>query len=216
MELRKDWSLAHFLLYICQIGYWLIVTNVVLQLLLSIGFVSDNQVVLDDIPVHIELQQFEEYNDVEASNVRLNIPDRMESKVQISGSFDEVRSAYFFYNGLKLYESAVFFIILFMLSKVLKSVADGKPFESRNPFYLYVIGWTLIISSVINLFIQFIFLAPSFSLPVLGSLSLPENIKIPSLNMFGENFMIAGIFIIVLGYVFKEGTRIYNEQKLTV
>jgi hypothetical protein len=34
--------------------------------------------------------------------------------------------------------------------------------------------------------------------------------------MFGKDFMLAGIFIIVLGYVFKEGARIYEEQKLTV
>jgi hypothetical protein len=31
-----------------------------------------------------------------------------------------------------------------------------------------------------------------------------------------NNLILAGIFIIVLGYVFKEGTRIYEEQKLTV
>lgn len=171
---------------------------------------------IHDIPVHVELHEFNDYNDFEISNIRLNIPERMNSEVQVSGPYEEVKSAFFFYNGLKLYENAVFFIVLFMLSKVLKGVARGNPFQSNNPFYLYVIGWTLIISSIINIFLQFLYLTPSFSLPVLGSINLPEHIDITSLNLFGNDFMIAGIFVIVLGYVFKEGTRIYEEQKLTV
>ncbi|MEQ8525249.1 DUF2975 domain-containing protein [Gracilimonas sp.] len=216
MKLRKDWSLAYLLLYICQIGYWLIIIGVGAELIMNTAFMSQERVVINDISVHLELQQFEEYNDIELENIRLNIHEDMESQVQISGPYDEIKSAFFFFNGLKLYENIVFFIILFMLSKVLRSVAEGDPFQAKNSSHLYVIGWTLIISSIINISFQFMSAGHFISLPLFSDLALPEGIDITSLNLFGKDFLMNGIFIIVLGYVFKEGARIYEEQKLTV
>jgi hypothetical protein len=216
MKLKKDWSLAYLLFYICQIGYWLIIISVGTELFMSIAFMSQERVVINDIPVHFELQQFEEYNDIELGNIRLNIPERMKSNVQVSGPYEEVKGGFYFFNGLKLYENAVFFLILFLFSKVLRNVAEGDPFHAKNPFYLYMIGWTLIISSIINISFQFLNMGRFISLPLLSDLSLPDGIDITSLDMFGKDFMLAGIFIIVLGYVFKEGARIYEELKLTV
>ncbi|MBO6584663.1 MAG: DUF2975 domain-containing protein [Gracilimonas sp.] len=216
MKLRKDWSLAYLLLYICQIGYWLIIISVALELFISFAQLSGNHIVIRDVSVNLELRQFEEYNDIELDNIRLNIPERMTSDLQISGPYEEVKGGFYFFNGLKLYENTVFFLMLFLFSKVLRNVAEGDPFHAKNPSYLYMIGWTLIISSLINISFQFLNMGHFISLPLLSDLSLPEGIDITSLDMFGKDFMIAGIFNIVLGYVFKEGARIYEEQKLTV
>lgn len=216
MDLRKDWSLAYFLLYMCQLSYWMIILGVVIELVIPIAIFSNDSIVIDDIPVNIELQQFEEYNDFEVANAYLNIPERMSTDIHISGPYDELKSAFYLYNGLKLYENAVFFLLLFMLAKMLKNVAEGNPFHSKNASYLSVIGITLFASGCLNIAFQFLNMGHFFHLPLLESLNLPDDIKINSLDMFGENFILAGIFIIILGYVFKEGTRIYEEQKLTV
>lgn len=216
MKFKEDWSLAYLLLYLCQIGYWLIVINLGVEVFTTAIPLNHESVIITDIPVKIELEQFEEHSDVELAKVYLNIPERMSTELNISGPYNELKGAFFFYNSLKIYESAVFFLILFMLSKVLRGVAEGDPFQSKNPFYLYGIGWILILSSLINIAIQFGNIGHLIPLPVLNDLNLPDSVSIPSLDMFGENFMLAGIFIIVLGYVFKEGARIYEEQKLTV
>ena len=216
MELRKDWSLAYFLLYMCQISYWMIILGVVVELVIPTAFFSNDYTVIDDIPVNIELQQFEEYNDFKVTNAYLNIPERMSTEIQVSGPYEDVSSAFLFYNGLKLYEYAVFFILFFMLAKILRNVAKGDPFHSKNASYLSVTGITLFVSGCLNIAFQFLNMGHFFHLPLLESLNLPDDIKINSLDMFGENFILAGIFIIILGYVFKEGTRIYEEQKLTV
>ena len=216
MKLRKDWSLAYLLLYICQIGYWLIIINLGVELFMSASLFSNDYVIIDNIPVHLELEKFEEYKEIEFENTYLNIAERMSTDIHISGPYDEIKIAFFFFNGLKLYENTVFFIILFMLSKVLRSVAEGDPFHGKNPSHLYVIGWTLIIYSIINISFQFMSAGHFISLPFFSDLALPEGIDITSLNLFGEDFLLDGIFIIVLGYVFKEGARIHEEQKLTV
>lgn len=216
MKLRKDWSLAYFLLYMCQISYWLIIIGIGVELVISFSHLSNDRVVIRDIPVHIELQQFDEYKDVEVENTYLNIPERMSSELHISGPYEEVRSAFYFFNGLKFYEITVFFILFFMFSKMLKNVAEGDPFHAKNSKYLSVIGLTLLISGSLNIAFQFLNAGHFFHLPLLESIDLPDGVDITSLNIFGKDFILAGIFIIVLGYVFKEGTRIYEEQKLTV
>ncbi|MFP8490032.1 DUF2975 domain-containing protein [Gracilimonas sp. Q87] len=216
MNIRKDWSLAYFLLYICQIGYWLIIINLGVELFMSASLFSNDYVIIDNIPVHIELEQFEEYRDVEFENTYISIPERMSTDIHISGPYNEVKSGFFFYNGLKIYENAVFFILLFFFAKVLRNVAEGSPFHAKNSTHLSVIGTILLAVGAINFSFQFLNMGHFISLPILNNLGFPESIDVTYLDLFGKDFMFAGIFMIVLGYVFKEGTRIYEEQKLTV
>ena len=216
MNLRKDWSLAYLLLYVCQIGYWLIVINVSVDLLVSASLFSQDHVIIDNIPIHMELDQFEDYKDIEFENTSINIPERLSTDIHISGPYDEVKNAFFFYNGLKIYENAVFFILLFLFAKVLRNVAEGSPFHAKNSSYLSIIGTILFAVGAINFSFQFLNMGHFFSLPILNNLGFPEGVDITYLDLFGEDFIFAGIFMIVLGYIFKEGTRIYEEQKLTV
>ncbi len=70
-------------------------------------------------------------------------------------------------------------------------------------------GWTLFIASTINIGISYL------PLPLADFLSQTAEFEIAGMKVF-RDYMIEGIFCIVLGYVFKEGNRIYEEQKLTV
>lgn len=215
MKLKKDWSLAYFIYYICLISYWVIIISVCLEIFISIGHVTNNKVLIRDIPVNMELEQFEPHRDIEFSSYYINIPERVTSDLHISGEYEEVKRAFWFYNGFKLYENIVYFILLFLLSKVLKNVAEDDPFHSKNPSYLYTIGWVLFMTAVINIIIQYL-LINYVSIPLFSDLTLSNGIAITSYDLFGDGFIEAGIVIIVLGYVFKEGARIYEEQKLTV
>ncbi|WP_020403884.1 DUF2975 domain-containing protein [Gracilimonas tropica] len=216
MKFRKDWSLAYFLLYLCQLSYWLIILGVVVEIISSIGYLTNGRVVIRDIPVNMELEQFDPYKDIEFANSYMNIPERMTSEIHISGDYEEVKSAFFFYNGLKIYENAVFFILLYLFSKVLRNVAEGSPFHSKNSTYLSQIGTILFAVGTVNFSFLFLNSGHFISLPILNNLGFPEGIDITYLDLFGKDFIFAGIFMIVLGYIFKEGTRIYEEQKLTV
>ena len=213
MELRKDWSLAYFLLYLCQISYWLIVISVGIELVMSATQLSNEHIVLTDIPVNLELQQFDQYDDLEVAGVMLNISERMSSEMHLSGPYNKIKEAFFVFNGLKIYKNSIFFMLFFLLSRVLKNVAQGNPFHPNNSSYFSIIGLILSLSGGTNIAFQFLNAGHLISLPIINDIGLPE---ITSLNLFGKDFILAGIFFIVLGYVFKEGTRIYEEQKLTV
>lgn len=207
--LKNDWSLAYFIYYVCWLGYWGIVLTVVVQTVTVSAMVNDGTQYIHDVPVQLQLEQFSDFRDFKLDKANINIPEKTTARIGIEVTESNI-FAFLYYNGLKLYRAAILFIILFVLAKMMKNVAENNPFDSNNPFYLYIIGWTLITSSVINIGISFL------PLPILTHLALPEGFKVTSLDMFGNNFLILGIFVIVLGYVFKEGARIHEEQKLTV
>lgn len=211
MEFKKDWSLAYFLYYICQIGIWLTIINAVIMLMInSSNYVSeDGTYFIHSIPVVLNIEGLDSLNDIEIDDATVNIYNTLKANIGIQASFQDHLPAFLFYSGLKAYSTILVLVVLYFFAKVLRNVAEGNPFDITNSKYLYIIGWTLFLTSALNIFISFL------PLPLLDSISLPKGYEFSSLQGL-EDFMMIGIFIIVLGYVFKEGNRIYEEQKLTV
>jgi hypothetical protein len=211
MEFKKDWSLAYFLYYICQIGIWLTIINAVIMISLNFNlFISeDGTYLVHSVPVVLNIDGLDGLDDIETDDVNINIYNTLKANVGIRASFQDHFLAFLFYNGLKAYSTILILVVLYFFAKVLRNVAEGNPFDITNSKYLYIIGWTLFLTSALNVFMGFL------PLPLLDSLSLPDGYEFSSLQGL-DDFMLIGIFIIVLGYVFKEGNRIYEEQKLTV
>lgn len=211
MEFKKDWSLAYFLYYICQIGIWLTIINAVIMLMFnSSNYISeDGTYFIHSIPVVLNIEGLDSLDDIQTNDATVNIYNTLKANIGLQASFQDHLPAFLFYNGLKAYSTILVLVVLYFFAKVLRNVAEGNPFDITNSKYLYIIGWTLFLTSTLNIFIRFL------PLPLLDSISLPEGYEFSSLQGFPD-FMMIGIFIIVLGYVFKEGTRIYEEQKLTV
>jgi len=209
MKLKKDWSLAHFLYYLCWIGYWAIILNIILKIFVTVSFSQIGTYYIDDLHVNLKVEHFDQYRDIELEDLSVMIPEVLEARVGISTSLSNNTGAFLFYLGLILIEQIIYFFILFLFSKMLKNVAEGRPFAEKNPTYLFAIGWILFLSSIANIGISFL------PMPLLQEGFLSEEYSFSSLH-FMRDYMLEGIFIIVLGYVFKEGARIYQEQKLTV
>ena len=90
----------------------------------------------------------------------------------------------------------------------MKSVTENEPFREKNIRRFYIIG-------------GLVMLAPFyFALKQWMVISLIKGSYLQGIDLSwypqDTNLMLAGIFIIVLGYVFKEGARMYKEIKLTV
>jgi hypothetical protein len=97
---------------------------------------------------------------------------------------------------------------LFLFSGIMKSVTDKEPFRRANVRKLYIIGLMVMLAPLYFAFKQWLVT------------SLIEGSYLPGieLNWYPKdtNLILAGVLIIVLGYVFKEGARLYEEQKFTV
>ncbi|NGP87497.1 DUF2975 domain-containing protein [Fodinibius halophilus] len=210
MTFNKDWTLAHFLYYISQIGYVLIGGLILIQTFTFFMQSQNNHLSTDLIPVQLEVQEFKEASDIKAGEVTLHINEEMNGRVRLSTSDKSSQWPIigFFLVGLLKY--VILAIVLFLFSKLFKTIIDKEPFSEKNPTYLFTIGWILFLAPftipALNFFVH----------PYFASLDLPENLSIAGLTYMGDGYAYAGIFILVLGYVFKEGNRLYKEQQLTI
>ncbi|SMO69344.1 DUF2975 domain-containing protein [Gracilimonas mengyeensis] len=211
MRLKKDWSIAYFLYYISQIGIWLTVINIAVLFFVNgssyIG--SDSNYLIHDIPVTLTMGGSESPGAFEQDNFSVDIYPNLETTAVIQGNFNDHLSSFFFYNSLRLYQAILIIVVLYFFGKVLKNVAEGNPFERSSSTYFYIIGWTLLGASILNIMIQFI------PLPLLNELTLPSGYTFSSIQPHYD-YLLIGLFVLVLGYVFKEGTRFYEELKLTI
>lgn len=207
---NNDWTLAHFLYYICQISLVLMILYALNLGVMNTIFWIDGNATVDQVPVRMELAKFQEYNDVESAGTGIHISNNVEGNLRLSSEEGKFKKAIISSYLSKIVLWIRNFAVLFLFMKILKTIIDEKPFHENNPRYLFSIGWILFLSPLLSLLFNWI--AHSF----FQNLSLPEEVTLQPVRYFDDNLIIVGIAIIVLRYVLKEGSRIYEEQKLTV
>jgi len=210
MKLKKDWTWAHFLYYLTLIGCTLLILSIFSNLFTFYSFKQEGKFVVLDIPVTINTKQSEILEKVETENLRINLPHRIHTIIDVYTDRKNLSfSAYYLYL-VTFFKKTLDIAFLFILSRLLKNVANSQPFHSKNLHYLFYMGWILIVTSAIHTVLQYL------PIPYISDLTFSSGIQISSLRVFGGDFFLGGILVIVLGYVFKEGARIHQEQKLTV
>lgn len=210
MKLRKDWSLAYFLYYTCWIGYWSIGLYLIITIASTIIVSSDGYTRLLDLPVVIEVAEFSGFEDLKMTTASINLPEQFPIDIDIKVLTDEHGFKIIFLFLIQSLSSFALIAVLFLLSSIFKNVAEENPFNPENPKKLFYCGVITFIIGSINIVLFFI------PIPLLQELNLPAGYKIQHLSSPTDILLLIGITFIVLAYVFKEGVRIHEEQKLTV
>ena len=212
MKLKKDWSLAYFLYYMFRIGFWLLILLPFLEILLISYTFADRSFLITkrSIPVVLTIDAFSDYKDFSTGGIIISIPEEVRGSSNIRTDDKSYSWALHYYNTVMIFAGLIIAVIFLFASKILKNVAEGSPFDKRNPRYLFIVGWILLTASI--LYMSSIYLP----MPLLEDIVLTDGIRVKSILINEQNSMIGGFMCLVLGYVFKEGNRIYEEQKLTV
>lgn len=210
MEFKKDWSLAYFLYYTCWIGYWSIGLYLIVTIASTIMVSSDGYTRLLDLPVLMEVEEFSEYNELEMYTASINIPEQFPVNIDIKVQTDKHSFKIVLLFLIQSLSSFVLIFVLFLLSTIFKNVAEENPFDPVNPKNLFYSGVITLITGCINTILIFT------PIPLIQELDLPIGYAIKHLSLPTDILLLVGITLIVLAYVFKEGARIHEEQKLTV
>ncbi|MTI89544.1 MAG: DUF2975 domain-containing protein [Balneolaceae bacterium] len=208
MKLKNDWTLAHLLYYLSWYGAGLIALGIILTVLFSL-LLGHPSPVLGEISVRVQIESIKgatEVIDAQSSLFIRNPADAMFFVQSDSWDFSPVILLLYVLEHIKLVAMA---IVLYLFSKIFKSIIDQVPFHEKNPFYLFCIGWIFFLSSTLD------FILNQFIESSLKTLSIEAGYQITGVQVFGD-YMILGIFMIVIGYVFKEGNRLKKEQELTI
>lgn len=212
MKLKKDWSLEYLMYYLFRISFWTYLIMIFTQIVLPTYIFrnEDSIMTLEPIPVLLNIEQLSSYNDIKNENLTINIKDNAIGSVYIKANLKHHLPELLYYTGIQFFNIIILLMVLHYGSKLLKNVALGDPFNDQNPTYLFTVGWVMFLGSIVFMIISYL------PLPLFDSLQLPEGVIVKSIAIDDRGFMASGILAIVFGYVFKEGTRLYEEQKLTV
>jgi len=96
------------------------------------------------------------------------------------------------------------------LRQVLAAVARGEPFAASNPRRIATMGWIILAVAAVEPLLAYL---PARA--VLRTLQVEGIVLSPSLA-FDTSTLLAGLLILVLAAVFREGARLHQEQSLTV
>lgn len=210
IRLKNDWSLAHFLYYLSRITAWLYVVTVAVQLTTTIMmFNSDDQyMAFLQHPISISIEKFSDNSSFETNSVKGHMANSVDASANLKLKKSSVEPEAYLLILFDYLDYAALAYGLFLFSGIMKSVTEDEPFREENIRRLYLIGFLVMAAPFY------------FALKQWTVVSLVQSSYLPGidLNWYPNdlNLLFAGILIIVLGYVFKEGARLYEEQKLTV
>ncbi len=210
MKLKKDWSLRHTLHYLT----WLFTIGLVLNFftVLSMYFISGTDIFMSvpgiDPLVGIDSRGMDLPDYETAENNFLMIFDVYVQPVLLSDG-ENFESWNYAILGARTLKFSVLFSFFFLLSRILRSIAEQNPFDGKNPRRLYIMGILLLLYPLLN------FLHSWTIIELLNTQTYSSDLVFK--HHFNLDFhLFIGMVILLLGYVFKEGARIHEEQKLTV
>ena len=205
LKLKKDWTLPHFFSYISIIVAVLIGINLVVQLLMFI--ITDS---ISELPINLkpsEAQQVEQIN----TETAIVYPSKVISgQLYLSSSESVPKGAIYTLWFAETAKWVLFIVILILSWKMFRAIAESQPFSEENYKRLFIIGWIFIAAELYG------HVRGHYLARLLNDASISDSVQFISSAGGLVNLFLVGMLIIVIGYVFKEGHRIFEEQKLTV
>lgn len=99
---------------------------------------------------------------------------------------------------------------LHLLRGILRTTIEGRPFHRENPRRLNRLGWLIVATGLLVPISQFFFGA--WALSWLPDTTIPLS---ASIQLY-EEWVVAGLLVLLLAAIWKEAVRMAEEQSLTV
>jgi hypothetical protein len=110
----------------------------------------------------------------------------------------------------ELIKSVALAAVFFLMAKFFHSVSKGDLFTTQNSKYLKFAGNTVVVVGIYYYLRGFL-----ISYLIRGELSA-SGTSISGSSGYMSEFILAGMLLVLFGYIIEEGRKIYEEQKLTV
>lgn len=210
MKLKKDWSLAYFLYYMTRITVVMTLLFLVTILFMYLQTGSELIVVIPQTDPMVQIKNLDiDSNQLQSNTSNFIMPMLLYSRVSImnlEGEFGQYNAKIYV---ARLFKFTTLLIFLVLLSRIFKSVVDKNPFDQQNPTRLFKMGGLIIGFSLFDGLLSYTISS------ALNDIGFSSELEFQPVFSFDQYFYI-GLILILLGYVFKEGARIHEEQKLTV
>lgn len=209
--LKNNWNLSRFLIYIVQFArfiilFWLLMYPVVL--LLQIFDLTAISIFKLDMTVH--LQGLNNYYEFYGQQYPLMYNQVVTLEFTPLGYPIENKWIYYLAYSMQIGLYIAIFYGLTLIKNILSSLKRNQPWNKENSSNLRIVGYLLIIA------LPYMYAIDWLAFLIAQGLNLPSKINLlPPISPKWE-LALAGFIVLLVAHLFKEGTRIYEEQKLTV
>jgi hypothetical protein len=213
---KNDWSIAGFLLFFAQLAWAIyLISFVVFSIIFLIGITgmligtfATEPITFLDLPARFEIQDFAEL--VESSqSVDFFESPILELNISSIGTELQYNWSYTLANIMILGLDGIILYGLTLLKRILRSLRREEPWNKQNSKNLRVIGYLMVLAVPYKYSIGWL------SYLTIEQVKLPESIALLWPPVAWE-LGLAGLAVLLVAYIFEEGTRLYEEQKLTV
>lgn len=210
MKFKKDWSLAHFLYY----NVWIIIIGIVVSFI-SIGsvyFTAGSDFFINapysDPMVQVDSKELIS-TDFLVNEKHYLMPIQVKGRFLVNNSESIFAKKNLLLIVVRFLKMLILVAFFYLLARILKSVITENPFNPLNSKRLLIMGGLLVFHALVA-FGHALFVADIFSsLQVDPTLSFKADFE-------SVNSIFFGPLVMLLGFIFREATRIHEEQKLTV
>ncbi|TYP93472.1 Protein of unknown function (DUF2975) [Fodinibius salinus] len=207
---KNDWSIAGFLLFCAQFAWAMyLLSFIVYSALFLLGTLLGSGIFAPfDLPAQFKIQDFTK---VVANSKTMDIFGSPIVELDVSTLGTEIQRTWttslasvmiLGLNGIILYG-------LTLLKRILQSLQREQPWSKQNSKNLRIIGYLMVLAVPYKYGIGWL------SYLTIQQVQLPENISLFWPPIAWE-LGLAGLAVLLVAYIFEEGTRLYEEQKLTV
>lgn len=206
---KNERSIAGFLLFFAQLAWAIyLISLFIYSIFFLIEVFIGTPMGVIDLSARIYIQDFTE---IISNSETDRIFDKAFFETNVNTLGIEITNKWSYYlalamtvglNGIALYG-------LSLLKRILESLQREQPWDQKNSKNLRIIGYLMVLAVPYKYGIGWL------SYLTIQQLTLPESISLLWPPIAWE-IGLAGLAVILVAYIFEEGTRLYEEQKLTV
>jgi len=206
---KNDWSIAGFLLFWAQLGWAIYFISILFgSIFFLIEIFIGGSTGLHELIARIRVDQF---SDLIVNSDAEGIFQKSIFETTIDTMNAELKNMWPYYlaSAMTIGLDALVLYGLSLLKSILETLKLEKPWKDRNSKNLKTIGYLILLAVPYKYSIGWL------TYLIVDQIQLPERISLLWPPIAWE-LGLAGLAVILVAYIFEEGTRLYEEQKLTV
>lgn len=206
---KNDWTIAGFLLFWAQLGWAIYFISILFgSIIFLIELFLGSSFGLHELTARIHVDQFStlivnsEAENIFQKSIFETTIDTMDIELQNKWSYYLASAMTIGLDGLILYGFT-------LLKRILETLRLKDPWNDQNSKNLKTIGYLMLLGVPYKYSIGWL------TYLIVDQVQLPEHISLfwPPISW---ELGLAGLAVLLVAYIFEEGTRLYEEQKLTV
>lgn len=205
---KNDWTIAGFLYFFALLAWGIYFISILGGSLLFIADIIMSDLNFLDLPVRIYIHDFTELV-ANSETAKIFNGSIVETTANLEDVDPQRNWSYYLASAMTIGLDGIILYGLSLLGRILRSLRREEPWDYQNSKNLKMIGYLMLLA------VPYKYIIGWLSYLMINQIQLSEGISLFWPPIAWE-LGLAGLAVLLVAYIFEEGTRLYKEQRLTV